>query len=569
MPFRAIFEPIPVDFPDRLAAPHASTVCADERRICRASPLSTVYRPRSGWVLLALVVLCLVPRAIAAWKIGGICPDGVLYVQLAKALEQGAPGEALARINLNLYPVVLMLVHGCGLDWELGAKIWGVVISSLVVLPLYGWVRHQFDDRVALAACFLYAVHTDLIRWSGEVVRDPTFWFLFVLSLYSMWRAITEVRLSLFLAAGLAIALAALTRFEGLFLFLPLALWTTRRARGNTFHEARDDRKRLILGAAMCAGILPALLVLASAVWLRGHAPWELLRSDPLTLVADWGRAVWARIGDPASAAYSSLAWTRMIELFGLAMIKGLTPLFTAGMLVGVIGWWRVWRRPCHQATCATILVVLLAIWIHLYSAHVSCQRYFLPIALMMCPFAGLGLLACSARLLRWARGWRPAAFVPAAFVGTVSMAIVLGADCRYRAERAELGRWAHERFGPSPSLLGPDGITQVVEYYAHGRCESFPADTCDEAVAAHADRFAPDLLLVPPKRAEALLARMASLGFARIDGAELPEQCGRVHVLARQGRRPPTPLQGANVIALSAVHRPPSTVHNPRSTVH
>jgi hypothetical protein len=34
---------------------------------------------------------------------------------------------------------------------------------------------------VALVACLLYAAHPALIGWSVELIRDPTFWFLFML----------------------------------------------------------------------------------------------------------------------------------------------------------------------------------------------------------------------------------------------------------------------------------------------------------------------------------------------------------------------------------------------------
>ena len=50
------------------------------------------------------------------------------------------------------------------------------------------------------------------------------------LSLYLLWRAVAEVRLSLFLLGGLAMAMAAMTRTEGLFLLMPLLLWAWKGA---------------------------------------------------------------------------------------------------------------------------------------------------------------------------------------------------------------------------------------------------------------------------------------------------------------------------------------------------
>ena len=62
-----------MDLPNQLAA---SEPC---RPTCRSSRL----------LLLGLVLLCLVPRAVMAWKLGGLCPDGVYYIRQAQALEQG------------------------------------------------------------------------------------------------------------------------------------------------------------------------------------------------------------------------------------------------------------------------------------------------------------------------------------------------------------------------------------------------------------------------------------------------------------------------------------------------
>ena len=152
-------------------------------------PADSHDRRRRRWLLL-LVLLCLLPRAFMAWKIGGICNDAAVYIQVAESFDRGSLHEDKHnRFALNLFPAVLMLLHRAGLDWELAGKLWNVAVSCLTVLPLYGWVRRQFDDRTALAAGGLYALHSELIRSSPEGFRDPTYWFLMVLSFYLLWRA--------------------------------------------------------------------------------------------------------------------------------------------------------------------------------------------------------------------------------------------------------------------------------------------------------------------------------------------------------------------------------------------
>ncbi|HEX5443468.1 MAG TPA: hypothetical protein VFW87_06555, partial [Pirellulales bacterium] len=114
--------------------------------------------PRARLALAALVLFCAAPRGVAAWKLDTLCKDGVFYVQLAEGFERGDLEAGLGRLRLNTYPLILAGLHRAGLDWELASRLWGVAVSSLVVLPLFGWVRRQFDDRTAVCACFLYAI---------------------------------------------------------------------------------------------------------------------------------------------------------------------------------------------------------------------------------------------------------------------------------------------------------------------------------------------------------------------------------------------------------------------------
>ena len=196
MPPCATDRPLGTEFPNHLAV--GVPACAGGRQ--------TGPSPDEAWrplLLLGLVLLCLAPRALMAWKLDGLCPDGVAYIRLAELLDQGqGRGEFLRLSGVNPLPLVLVVLHRLGLDWEVAGSLWGVLMGAAVVLPLFGWLRRQFDRRVALAGCFLYAIHNELIRWSPEVLRDPTFWFLFTLGLYLLWRAVTEVRLGLFLSAA-------------------------------------------------------------------------------------------------------------------------------------------------------------------------------------------------------------------------------------------------------------------------------------------------------------------------------------------------------------------------------
>ena len=100
MTFRAPFQPSPLDYPNHLAGPD-----------CRPVSVS-----RQTGLLIALVALALVPRAMMVLRIPSINPDGVLYVQLAKALESGDLRTPFYDMALNVYPVILVGLHRLGLE---------------------------------------------------------------------------------------------------------------------------------------------------------------------------------------------------------------------------------------------------------------------------------------------------------------------------------------------------------------------------------------------------------------------------------------------------------------------
>ena len=213
-----------------------------------------------------------------ARKLETICSDGVLYLRVAEAIERGSleRADGRSRANRTLSAGPLPAASGRVSTGKPGSNVWGVLLSTLAVLPLFGWLRRQFDDRVAFVACLLYAVHPKLIEWSPEAVRDPTFWFFFTLSLYLLWRGAEEVDWRRYLAAGLILPLCALTRFEGWFLLFPLVGWSLVR-----FRWLEAGRGRLVAGAVLCFAALPVVPYCFGKL-LPPEASCSYLRIEPL-----------------------------------------------------------------------------------------------------------------------------------------------------------------------------------------------------------------------------------------------------------------------------------------------
>jgi hypothetical protein len=518
-------------------------------------------------VLLGLMLACFIPRALLAMRLSSICPDGVLYIGLAKALNEGRLHQAFEIMNLNIYPVVLMVLYRLGLSWEMGGTIWGILISCLAVLPIFGWVRRQFDDTAALMACLLYAVQPVFIQWSPEIIRDPTFWFFFALSLYLLWRAVIEVRIGLSIAAGLAVALAILTRFEGLYLLIPLGLWTFWRYRAL---NSGLDRAKLAAGTVLAIIAFPLLILLVNFTLLRHHSQWVTTRFAPLSLIHYWWNGLF--LPAPVDAAGEELksqlyvSFGRRVTIYVPTLVKGLSPLFALLMLGGMWGWRRIWARRDHQPLFCTGLAIMSAAWIHAWCAKESCDRYFLPMVLLGLPFAALGLLGFSARLLSFAEQLKSrailrhaAVFAPLIIVATVGWCTAFSGPYERRGAEVELADWVRRQYGPSALIFGSEGVAPVIAYYAKANCTTLAMTMDDATVLEQVKQLKPDVILLSARRRKELLDtrrlidKIERMEYTEIDRTKLPRGTDDVlMVLCRDEVLPPVNIEtGCKTISL------------------
>lgn len=234
--------------------------------------------------LLGLCALALLSRGLMLWQLGPLCcDDAYYYVFVADAMDQGDLTGALGYLNLNIYPHVLSGLHSLGLDWIFAGQLWGLLASSAVILPMYGWSRRFFNDRIARLTCFLYAVHPEFIELSVEPVREQTFWLLTSLAIFYGWRAMETLRRRDFIWAGLATGLAIHTRSEGWLLLIPMTIWMAGRCR-------RERSKAFLLGrrGLLWASMTPTIIVAINLVLLPQQSEWHWGRLTHFRDCWDW-----------------------------------------------------------------------------------------------------------------------------------------------------------------------------------------------------------------------------------------------------------------------------------------
>ena len=549
----------PRDFPGRLNVAFRSAK-GDNATVV------DLLTPRPAGLLLAILLICFVLRAGTSFAWTFLWGDSIVYLRAAEALEQGDLPAAFDTLGLNVYPAILLCLRATGAEWTVTATWWSVAMAGLVVLPLFGLVRRQFDDQTAIVACALYAVHPVLLGFSPLILRDATFWFLFTATLYLEWRAITEVRWWLFALAGIALTLAAYTRTEGWLLPVPLVLWCCGR-----WSAATGSRTRLAIGTCAALAIVPLSIALVNVTLLRGHPHWEWGNNQCIRFVVSRlsSRPTTASGAgvSPAPAAETSAPqgtdelarplFASPIDLVGKVGSR-LAKAFTyACLILGAIGLWnwrRVFLRREHQAVFVMNLLLLVAI-----AARNSLDgidiRYYLPIVIVSLPFIALGFL----QVVSWtaAMAQRGSRFVPRnralcaggllVLLGIVGAREVIPRSYGAMQEEADLGRWIAEQFGPDCTVAASYHRLQMIEYYAQARIVR-PKDFAEFSAGPLLTIMSgpPDgrphvvLLRREWKRGEEwrpyapILERLDELGYSRVPEDQLPQSCRQTVVLVR-----------------------------------
>jgi hypothetical protein len=460
-------------------------------------------------VRLALIlIVCFIPRAILAWKLTAVCDDAYYYGHLADSLDRGHFEQALEYLNINVYPILLMLLHRLGLDWIVAGKLWGVLIGTALVLPMFDWLRRMFDERIATAAVFLYAVHPKIIESTAEPIREVTFWFLFVLCLDLFWRCARERKWWQFIAAGASLALALHTRIEAWFLLVPLGAWIAA-----SWWRIPHARARLVAGSLLCLAITPLFILLVNVTLLANHSQWELGRLGPLLLVGKWARAP-LHVATPTPAipsvpqvdsqvGTSDAGTDSTPRMYVHEVTRTLGVVFLVLSLIGFIRGRRQLLHPNKAVLGFLTLAVLLAIWVRLSQIGNLNGRYFLLLVFIDAPFAALGGLFLIRQLERFTRarriGWLRPGHGTLAFAACLLLAgwaQALASHHNHRDMEARLGRWIDARAGRFRSVVSD--LQSMRPAYAAGR-DMPDVVLFDEFFQKRFDRSPPDLAIFFP----------------------------------------------------------------------
>lgn len=423
-----------------------------------------------------LLLVTLAPRMIAALSADTIRSDSVYFIEAAEKIDAGKAEDVLAYLGPNPYVAALWGLHKLGLDYELGGTLWGLAVSTLTVLPLFGFARRKFGGRIGLVSAFLYAVHPRFIEWGPEIIRDPTFWLFFVWTLYLIERAHGGYQISWYLAAATTLTIAAHLRSEGWLLLIPATA-----AAVHTTKDVAIRSRRTLLASVAAVLLLPiGVMILMNRVFFSDDPQWG--RLDYLAIGIEskareaWG-ALFGATSDITGANESRHSLGRELAHLAQKIVKGFTPYLLAFTMVGL------YRLRCHvfRPGFGAPLIMAMTIFVltgaYLFSYGEINTRYVMAGTLPFLPYAAYGIVVVRNRLLRYARRYcldtRVISFRVtvsfAALLAVIGTAESLDVNRTPLRDEAALGNWIRETFGEQSTVACWED-RRLVRYYACSR---------------------------------------------------------------------------------------------------
>ncbi|MCX5807989.1 MAG: glycosyltransferase family 39 protein [Proteobacteria bacterium] len=176
-------------------------------------------------LLTGLTILAFIVRLYSVLSAQVITPDGIQYIEVAKMIASGSFQKISTFSFFNLYPFLIVVFQKVFHDWEMAGRLVSALLSSLAVVPFFLLIRELIGNRIAFMASLFYIIGPRLVEYSSDVLREPSFWFFSITSLYCAWSGITRKRWIFLVLASLFVGMATFTRFEGVALVLIILLW--------------------------------------------------------------------------------------------------------------------------------------------------------------------------------------------------------------------------------------------------------------------------------------------------------------------------------------------------------
>ncbi len=148
--------------------------------------LYPLWKQPVAWVFL----LALAVRFYACLATAVVNPDGLIYIQQAKAIFYGQWNEITGcqMKYLSILPPMIAAAFAVLRDWVVAARFVSLAFGFGTLIPLYFLLKRFFDQRTTALTLLVYAFIPALAGRSADVIRGPIFWFFLVCAFFMVVR---------------------------------------------------------------------------------------------------------------------------------------------------------------------------------------------------------------------------------------------------------------------------------------------------------------------------------------------------------------------------------------------
>jgi hypothetical protein len=176
-------------------------------------------------VLLVLLGITFGLRLYAVLMAKAIANDSAFYGFMARDFLNGHFPKALSSVYHPFYPFLIFLISPDPTHVEITGRLLSLIFGSLALAPVYFLVREESGPVEAFFAGLFYAFQPYLVTYGGMFLSEATYSGLLTLSVYFFWTGLKKKAMFRSVLSGLFLALAYLTRPEGIGYIVVFLLW--------------------------------------------------------------------------------------------------------------------------------------------------------------------------------------------------------------------------------------------------------------------------------------------------------------------------------------------------------
>jgi hypothetical protein len=176
-------------------------------------------------ILLLLLGITFGLRLYAVLMAKGIAYDSASYGFMARDFLNGNFIKGLSSTLHPFYPFLISLVSFDSANVEIAGRLISLFFGTLTLIPVFYLTKEVVNKKAAVFSGLFYSFHPYLATYSGMLLSEATYWGLLSFSIYCFWAGLKKRKILWLTISGFLLALAYLTRPEGIGYFIVFLVW--------------------------------------------------------------------------------------------------------------------------------------------------------------------------------------------------------------------------------------------------------------------------------------------------------------------------------------------------------